>query len=134
MSETYEVVIYTASKSEYAYKAIALLDPERKYVSEILCQEYCTNIKSLYIKDLSIFTQNTSLDNILIVDNLINSFAFQLGNGIPIKPYMEGKEDTELEELCTVLERIPSEGKVQTFMDKTLRLNKFYAFCLNFPV
>ena len=32
----------------------------------------------------------------IIIDNLIYSFATDLENGIPIKPYYEGKEDYEL--------------------------------------
>ena len=51
------------------------------------------------VKDLSIF-KDVQIENILIVDNNIYSFAFHLENGIPILGYMGGKDDVELIKLC----------------------------------
>jgi TFIIF-interacting CTD phosphatase-like protein len=51
------------------------------------------------VKDLSIFCgegSELSVDNMLIVDNMIYSFAFHLQNGIPILNYEGDKRDSEL--------------------------------------
>ena len=36
------------------------------------------------------------MDDIVIVDNAVYSFGFQLENGIPIIPFYDDKEDEEL--------------------------------------
>ena len=45
----------------------------------------------LYVKDLTMFQGDVTVDNILIVDNNIYSFAFNLENGIPILEYLGNK-------------------------------------------
>ena len=50
----------------------------------------------LLVKDLNIFQGEACLDKILIVDNNIYSFAFNLENGIPILNFMGDKKDIEL--------------------------------------
>ena len=45
------------------------------------------------MKDLTIFSGEVTVDDIVIVDNNIYSFAFNLENGIPILNYMGDKED-----------------------------------------
>lgn len=43
----------------------------------------------------------------VIIDNNISSFAYQLGNGIPILPYFgKNQSDRELKELMIFLEEI----------------------------
>lgn len=47
------------------------------------------------MKDLDIFTAGeVELNKILIVDNNLYSFAFNLENGIPVQHYMGNKKDT----------------------------------------
>lgn len=47
-----------------------------------------------------------TLDDILIVDNNIYSFAFNLENGIPIHNFMGDKNDTALKQVCIYLNYI----------------------------
>ena len=47
------------------------------------------------MKDLRIIS-NRSLNDMVIVDNSVYSFSFQINNGIPIIPYYEDKEDEEM--------------------------------------
>lgn len=49
----------------------------------------------MYIKDLRVF-QNWDLQDVILVDNAVYSFGFQLDNGIPIFPYIQGKDDLQL--------------------------------------
>ena len=43
------------------------------------------------MKDLTIFSGEVTVDDIVLVDNNIYSFAFNLENGIPILNYMGDK-------------------------------------------
>jgi len=57
----------------------------------------------VYIKDLRIFA-NRDLKDLIIVDNAVYSFGFQLNNGIPIIPYYDNPNDEELYHLVPFLE------------------------------
>ena len=54
--------------------------------------------KGHYIKDLRII-KNRNLKDMVIVDNLLTSFGFQLDNGIPILEFKDNENDTELKHL-----------------------------------
>lgn len=63
---------------------------------DCLSREHCTKIDDHYLKDMNCI-KNVSFSDLIIIDNLISSFTLQLDNGIPIKPYIFGKNDQELE-------------------------------------
>lgn len=46
----------------------------------------------MYIKDLRILG-NRHLDSVVLVDNAVYSFYFQLENGIPMTPFYRNKKD-----------------------------------------
>jgi len=48
------------------------------------------------VKDLRIFEHLRSLSDMVLVDNAVYSFGYQLENGIPIIPFYEDKDDEEL--------------------------------------
>ena len=48
-----EIVIFTASKQEYADRMLDFLDPDKKFIKYRLFRESCTKIGKAYIKDLS---------------------------------------------------------------------------------
>jgi len=60
-----------------------------------------------YVKDLRII-QDRPLKDIIIVDNSIISFAFNIDNGVPISAYMRQEKDEELLYLVSFLEEIYS--------------------------
>ena len=51
--------------------------------------------EGVYIKDLRII-KNRKLKDLVIIDNAVYSFGFQLDNGIPILPFYEDKKDEEM--------------------------------------
>jgi len=59
----------------------------------------------IYVKDLRIF-KNVKMEDMIIIDNSVLSFAFQLENGIPILPFYDNKEDIELKFLANYLGNI----------------------------
>jgi CTD small phosphatase-like protein 2 len=61
-------------------------------------------VKEFFIKDLDIFIDREK-ENIIIVDNSILSFAFDIDNGVPIQSFMgTEEEDKELLYLMSFLE------------------------------
>ena len=44
------------------------------------------------------------MEDMVIIDNAVYSFGFQLENGIPIIPYYEGEDDEELYHLIPYLD------------------------------
>jgi hypothetical protein len=76
------------------------MDPQKKYTKYRLYRNHCVQVnvcgKKFYIKDLDIFDKYYDLKNIVIIDNSVLSFAYHLNNGIPIVPYYDSEEDSEL--------------------------------------
>ena len=54
------------------------------------------------MKDLRVI-RNRQLKDIILVDNAVYSFGFQLTNGIPILPFYRDKNDRELVQLVAYL-------------------------------
>ncbi len=103
VSENFEILVFTASVQEYANAVLNHLDPENRIFKYRFYRESCINVNDqLYIKDLRIFV-NRKLENIIIVDNSIYSFANQLSNGVLINSYYNNKEDRELSNLLDYL-------------------------------
>jgi len=109
ISEKYYIVAYTASHNSYADSVLNFLDPENEIFEHRLyrndCIECNVNGSKFYVKDLDIF-KNFNLKDIIIIDNSVLSFAYHLENGIPIVPYYDSKEDSELPILASYLENI----------------------------
>jgi len=75
------------------------------------------------VKDLSII-EDRDLKNLIIVDNSIISFAFNLSNGVPIKAFVGEGNDEELLYMVTFLEEIFAIPDVRPYIDKTFRLRE----------
>ncbi len=62
-----------------------------------LYRESCVRSQDgVYVKDMRIFDKCRSLSDLVLVDNAVYSFGYQLENGIPIIPFYDDKEDEEL--------------------------------------
>lgn len=95
LSKHFEIIVFTASHRGYADKVVDLLDPTGTWVSHRLFREHCFRTKQgVYVKDLRVI--NRKLKDMLLVDNMVYSYAFQLENGVPIVPYYNYPEDREL--------------------------------------
>lgn len=77
------------------------------------------------IKDMATL-KNRAKEDVIIIDNLVNSFSNDLENGIPIKPFIRGKEDFELEKLADILEEVGQETNCMEFVCERMNLGKFY--------
>lgn len=104
MDPIFEIVIFTAACEDYAELAVNCFDPERKLIKTIISKRSCIETKEGYwVKDLRIIADR-ELSKMLIVDNIIFSYSFQLENGIPITSYEGEDDDKELEYLALYLE------------------------------
>lgn len=69
----------------------------------------------VYVKDLAVIGDR-DIKDMVIVDNSIISFAFNLNNGIPIKAFLGESNDDELLYMVTYLEEVYSKPKIQKFI------------------
>ena len=124
-SEYFEICIFTASRKEYADCILNFLDPSTKIFKYRFYRDECICIKGkTYIKDLRIF-KNRYLENIIIIDNSLYSFANQLSNGILISSYYYNKSDKELINLRNYLKNIIDLDKdVRTINQKVFNFEK----------
>ena len=97
MSKLYEIVIFTASLSQYAVPLLNIID-KKKYCEHKLFREHCFsyNYKGNlgYVKDLT--KLNRDINSLIILDNNPNCYFFNKENGIPIKTWLSDKNDREL--------------------------------------
>ena len=68
------------------------------------------------MKDLSIIADR-NIKEVIIVDNSIISFAFNLSNGIPIKEFLGNKNDEELLFMVSYLEEMFSFPDVRSYIN-----------------
>lgn len=92
------MIIYTASDQNYADCVLDHLDPLRENFPIRLYRHNCVKVTTengtIYVKDMRIF-RNVKFEDLVIIDNSVLSFAFQLECGIPILPYYNNPEDIE---------------------------------------
>ena len=101
----YQVAIFTASQQNYADAVLdQLLDPNRKIPR--LYRHHCFKTpEGIYIKDLRVI-RNCNMKDLILVDNAVYSFGFQLAHGIPILPFYDDPMDKELPKLVSYLKTL----------------------------
>ena len=108
----YNIVVYTASHQSYADGVLNYLDKENKYFHYRLYRNHCVQCDvdgiKFYVKDLDTLNKYYNLKDVVLIDNSVLSFAYHLNNGIPIVPFIEQKDDTQLLMLAYYLLSIAS--------------------------
>ena len=116
LSKEFEVIVFTASHSCYANPVIDFLDPEARYISRRLFRDNCVQIaEGFYVKDLRIL-KNRNLKDVLLVDNAAYSYALQQENGVPIIPFYQRKDDSELLDQLSFLQKIKDIDDVRPYI------------------
>ena len=122
VTQKYEVVIFTASISDYANPLLNQLDPFKK-IAHRLFREHCTKSDNgLFIKDLNRLGRN--LKDVIIIDNNPVSFTFNKGNGLPILTWHSIQSDNELIKLIPLLTYLANVDDVRTIINKVV--NGYY--------
>ena len=127
LKDHFELVIFTAARKDYADKVISKLDPYNNIFTARLYRRNCTQIMGSYVKDFRVI-KNRAVEDMMLVDNLIYSYSLNLQNGLPIKPYLRGSDDCELEFLAERLTALKPFHDLREFLEKEFRLSEFYNF------
>ena len=130
ISKLFEIVIFTASLSNYASPLLDILDPNNK-IKYRLYRDHCTFINGIYIKDLKKLNRN--LKDLIIVDNSPLAYAFDIDNGLPIKTWYEDKDDVELSKIIKILEFLAKTKDVRKYIKKFVKENEIiYEDAMNY--
>lgn len=121
----YEVIVFTASHKCYADRVLDYLDPTGELIHHRLYREDCLVIDGVHLKDLRVLADR-ELEDIVIVDNAVYSFAYQLHNGIPIISWYNDPNDKELYKLIAYLRCLARTTDVRLLNQQTFKLETFY--------
>lgn len=130
----FEVAIFTAGAQWFAEPILNYLDPRGSMIQHRFYRQHTSQLgeesgDTLYVKDLSILcgiNSELTLDDILIVDNMIYSFAFNLENGIPILNYVGDKNDVEMLHVMQYLKSLKNCENLRLENEKVYNLNYIY--------
>ena len=117
--------MFTASEFNYAEAFTNSIDPENNYIKRIMYRDHCIHKGDKYIKDLRVL-KDVPLSQVIIIDNLVVSFAAQLENGIYIPSYTGQSADTELKTIADFLVTIADVTDVRPFVKKFSGIPKLY--------
>ncbi len=122
LSPLYEIVLFTAGSDAYAEAMRRKLDPEGTMIVRALGRSSCIVTKEgRFVKDMRILADR-ELKHVVIVDDRVENFAFQLGNGIPVAPFMGDDEDEEIIYLIEYLEDLHAEDDLASVNRKRINL------------
>ena len=110
ISEYFEIIVFTASVSEYASPLLDKLD-KNNYLSGRLFRQDCLFNQGLYIKDLKIIGKD--FKDMIIIDNNPISYADNEDNGIPIITWYDDLNDNELIKLIPLLKYLANVNDVR---------------------
>ena len=123
--EEFNLIVFTASDKQYADAIIDYLEKDKKYFKMRLYRDHCLFIEpGLYIKDLRIFSDFQKMEDIIILDNSLFSFANQLNNGILITSFFSDMSDSFLENVKCYLEYIKNEKDIRIMNKESFRLEE----------
>ena len=72
----FQVIVFTASHQTYADAILDYLDPQKEFFAARLYRHNCILTREGYhVKDLRVI-QNRNLEDLVIVDNSVYSFAY----------------------------------------------------------
>ena len=124
LAKSYEIAVFTAGEQSYADAVLDYLQDERELIKYRLYRHHCVNTaEGMYVKDLRII-KDRDLKDIVLVDNSIVSFAFNVDNGVPISAFIRQQNDEELLYMVSYLEEIYSLTDLRDHISRTFKLKE----------
>ena len=118
----YEIVVFTAGVQDYADPILDRIDRDKTIFKKRMYRTECIKADQFFIKDLDVILDRDKKDMIL-VDNSILSFAFDLANGVPINSFMGDEEDDkDLLYLVSFLEEAFYQSDVRVACEQSFKL------------
>lgn len=123
LANLYEILVFTAGEQDYADHILDYIDPDKKLFLKRLYRHDCIQVENFFVKDLDIILDRDK-KNLIIVDNSIVSFAFDLDNGVPINSFFGSEvDDKELLFLYSFLEEVAEQPDVRKNIQTSFRLS-----------
>ena len=129
----FEIVVFTASLSEYANPLLDFIDKNKKCKFRLFREHCCSfnnGFTNSFTKDLKKLDRD--MKNLIIIDNNPKSYMLNKENGVPIKTWVEDINDRELYKLIPYLIFLGNENikDVRPFLKQvnsgnTLNYDKF---------
>ena len=120
----YEICVLTAGEQSYADTVLDYIDEDFQIIKHRLYRHHCVMpAPGIYVKDLRVIGDR-DLKEIIIVDNSIVSFAFNLQNGVPISAFTGQPNDEELLYMVNLLEEIYSFPDIRPQIDAKFKLSQ----------
>ncbi|CDW73776.1 nli interacting factor-like phosphatase family protein [Stylonychia lemnae] len=121
----FQVGVFTASHKTYADAILDFLDPHHKLFDFRFYRDSCVHTsQGYYVKDLRIF-RNRDLKDIVIVDNSIYAFGFQIDNGVPIISYYNNKSnDEEMQHMIYYIQCLADVDDIRELNKEAFELSK----------
>ena len=121
ISPFFEIIIFTASISEYASPLLDELDKD-KLTSGRKFRQDCLFNHGLYLKDLKSVGKN--LKDVIIIDNNPVSYVLNPDNGVPILTWYEDLNDKELLSLIPLLKYLSTVEDVRPIITRIVDRQK----------
>lgn len=126
-SSMFEVVVFTASPTHYANRVLdVVVDPTKSLINYRLfrhhchlhraCMCSCHHHKAHYVKDMCGLGRD--LSKVVIIDNAVEAFGFQMENGVLIEPFLGCPSDKGLLDMVAFLEMMNKEEDVRRAVEK----------------
>ena len=104
MSKHYNLVLFAACYREYIEIVLNMIDPKREFIVNVLSRDSCTVYNNNFIKDFRIVgNNNVQKEDLIMLDNKVVSFGYNMFQGVPILPYYNDESDTELRDIIPFL-------------------------------
>ena len=140
VSTLFEIVVFTASLSEYANPLVDFVDKNKKCNFRLYREHCCcfnNGFTNCFTKDLKKLDRD--MNYLIIIDNNPKSYILNKENGIPIKTWVEDINDRELYKLIPYLLFLGNENvkDVRPFLKQVnsgnaLNYDKFDKIILNY--
>ena len=125
LSMYYEIIVFTAAMPEYATPIVDFLDPDRSYIDYVLHRDHCTSFNKLVLKDLRILG-NRKLEDMVIVDNSVISFAHNMDNGVYVPSYRGDPNDNKLLPIIDFLQTIVDVTDVRPYVKEFAGIDNLF--------